>query len=223
LLSGDTGIGKTRILAEAAHQCLEARMVTLGGRCYEQEGRIAYAPIHDALLDYISTQPISLLHAQLDGLPGTIAAIIPEVRSRLRFGDERQPAQTADQRLYLFVAVGQLLERIGQNRPLALFLDDLQWADESSIQLVHFLLRQDRLRCLRLIGAYRADELAPDAPLTKLIGPPGQSDGIDELTLHPFSRTALISLIEAELSARCSGGLVAVLERKSGGNPFFVL
>lgn len=223
LLAGATGVGKTRILAEAAARARGRGVLTLAGRCYQQEGRIPYGPFHDALAEYIETQPDSLVRAQLDGLPGVLGEVIPEVRNVLQTEDMSPSGDAADRRLSVFVAVSDLIERLTRSQPVALLFDDLQWADERSLQLLHFLQRRDRLRGLHLIAAFRTDEPSPDSTPMSVSSSLPEMLGARIIPVTPFSRSAVATLCESHLGDPCSEGLLSVLERKSGGNAFFLL
>jgi hypothetical protein len=111
LLGGEAGAGKTRLLAETAQRAGNAGMLVLAGGCYKQEGRLAYGPIHDALLDYVRAQPDQALRTALGDLPDLVR-ILPEVRNRLSEMPEEIAGDPESQRLRLFSAVALLLERI---------------------------------------------------------------------------------------------------------------
>jgi len=168
LLAAEAGMGKTRMLAEIASRARDAGMLALAGGCYEQESRLPYGPIHDALADYVRTQREPVLRTQLEGLEFGLAQIVPELRTRLAGVEETVSPEAEDRRLALFTTVSQALEHISQDRPLVLLLDDLHWADEATLQLLHFLLRQPSLDQLLIVGAYRREEVSSSSPLLLL-------------------------------------------------------
>ena len=249
LIAGETGIGKTRVLAEVAQQARQAGALTLAGCCYEQEGQLPYGPIHDALLDHVRVQPEPLLQAQLNGILTDIARVVPEARARIAASEEAPQKETDDQRLRLFAAVAQLFERIAGEQPLVLLLDDLQWADHGTLQLLHFLVRQSQLGRVLFVGAYRDDEVSRDAPLADLIadtrqtprGSPKQAQGappgplkpsagypghglqIETVTLQPLNELEMRALLEEQLTEAVAESVLSTIHRTSGGNPFFAL
>ena len=127
----------------------------------------------------------------------------------------------ADPRFQLFDAVADGLANASAARPLMLVLDDLHWADESTIRLLQFLARDTRPRRLAIVGTYRDTDLDPAHPL---------SVGLAELVrdglhvslggLGPRDVATLVSSVEA--SGPEAAGAVARLHRQSGGNPFFL-
>ncbi|MBV9281631.1 MAG: AAA family ATPase, partial [Chloroflexi bacterium] len=223
LLTADAGMGKTRTLGEMARRARAAGALTLAGGCYEQEGGLPYGPIRDALLDYVGSQSTEVLRADLDGLAAEVAEIVPEVRRRLG-----APVESRDdgggRRLHLFTSVADLLSRITRDQTLVLLLDDLHWADAISLQLLHFLLRQDQLRHVLMVGAYRDDGGATDSPLASLVSEAGRAGTRTEvIPLPPLGEADMAALLTEELRGSCAGSLVKTLHQRSGGNPFFAL
>ena len=219
LLAAEAGMGKTRLLGEAAQRAREAGMMVLAGGCYEQEGRLPYGPIHDALLDYVRAQPDSVLSSRLRNLPD-LARILPEVRGRLVEASAVTASDAESQRLRLFSTVAQLLARIMAERPLVLLLDDLQLADEVTLQLLHYLMRQKPLNRLLVIGAFREEEVAQASALEQLLQ---NAEKEDLVHLEPLSDLDLARLLAESLEAPGDESFVRALHERSGGNPFFAI
>jgi predicted ATPase len=227
LLAGDAGVGKTGLLAEVARHAGEQDLLILAGGCYEQEGRLPYGPIHDALLDYVRAQPEAALRAYCRELLPDLARIVPELRARLGGEDETPHEERDDQRLRVFAAVAQLLERMADERRLVILVDDLQWADGATLQLLHYLARQRQLTGVLFVGAYRADEVSSGAPLAELLAEAHQDHSADPqvkiVTLEPLDMQDTGALLCDRLGAACTAHLMEAIHRVSGGNPFFVL
>jgi tetratricopeptide (TPR) repeat protein len=238
LLAAEAGVGKTRMLAEVASRAREAGMLTLAGGCYEQESRLPYGPIHDALADYVRLQPEPVLRAQLTDFQPELSQIVPELRTRLAGFEETVSSEAEDQRLALFTTVSVALERISQDRPLVLLLDDLHWADDATLQLLHFLLRQPSLDRVLIVAAYREEEVSPDSTIRVLeaelraeavrggrqspSGAPRLQWG-PVISLAPLKQGELGTILEGRLGGRCEDGLVGSLHTRSEGNPFFAV
>lgn len=226
LLGGEMGVGKTWLLGSAADLALRQGCLVLAGGCYEREGRLPYGPIRDALLDYIRARPDNELLSELDDVLPDLARILPEVP---RFGDtdtvRPSTGDAQELRLRLFTAVTNTFLRIAVRQPLVLIVDDLHWADDSTLQLLHFLTRQlgsqhmaDRVR---IIGAHRTDE--PNADLQEFIRAANESSLICELRLEPLTQDALRLVCTDRLQAPCSAPLSRSLYERSLGNPLFAL
>jgi DNA-binding SARP family transcriptional activator/class 3 adenylate cyclase len=223
LVAAEAGMGKTRLLAELAERAREAGLLTLAGGCYEQEGKLPYGPIHDALLDYVRSQAETVLRNQMDDLLPELARVLPELRTRLP--DVREPV-TGDaegQRLRLFSTVAQVLERISQGSPTLLMLDDIHWADDASLQLLHYLLRQQELDRVLVVGAYRNEEVATDSSLALLEAEAPDSAWAELLPLMPLEEESLQNVLGERMDGRFAKSAVTALHERSGGNPFFAL
>jgi DNA-binding SARP family transcriptional activator len=217
LIAAEAGVGKTRLLAELARRARTDGVLTLAGGCYEQEARLPYGPIHDALLDFVRAQPADVMGRELGSLLPALTRIIPELGES---GDADEAATTpADgRRLQLFSAAAQTFERIARGRPLLLLLDDLQWADDASLQLVHFLLRQPQLARLLVVGTYREEEVAGGLALV-----PEAEEQRVHIRLEPLDRSDLSLMLEDRLGRSCAPALTEAIHVRSGGNPFFAL
>lgn len=235
LLAAEAGVGKTRMLAEVAWRAREMGMLTLASGCYEQESRLPYGPIHDALADYVRTQSEAVLRAKLKSALPELAQVVPEVRTRLGAVDEAVGSDTEDQRLAIFTAVSLAFEQICQGTRLVLLLDDLHWADDGTLQLLHFLLRQPSLHQMLIVGAYRQEEASENPALLQLAAELDELRHRDRahgypavqraqvIPLDPLQEQEVGALLEGHLQERCSGSLVRSLYSRSGGNPFFAL
>jgi tetratricopeptide (TPR) repeat protein/transcriptional regulator with XRE-family HTH domain len=223
LIAAEAGMGKTRLLAEVALLARQEGMLTLAGGCYDQEGHLPYGPIHDALLDYVRVQPESLLCTRFDGLLGGLVRIVPEMTERVGEVIEVWSGEAESQRLRLFLAVSRALQRITQDHPLVLLFDDLHWADEVTLHLLHFLLRQPDLVRVCMLGAYRGEELFPDTPLAQLAAAPDDDGRVRRIQMEPLPEPELTALLEERLAGRCGINLAAMLHQRTSGNPFFAL
>lgn len=221
LVAADAGMGKTRLLSEVARRAATSELLVLAGGCYEEEGRLPYGPLHDALFDYIQAQPDVLLQSQLGQLLPLMAEIVPEVWARIPILPETQSTDPQARRLRLYSTVAQVFQRISAERSLLLLLDDLHWADESTLQLLHFLLRQTGMQNVLIVGAYRTDEVIPGTPLAQLVDRAGTQEGCRVVELGSLSEEEMTTLLADRLGGACSLELAATLHQRSAGNPFF--
>lgn len=222
LLAAEAGMGKTRLLAEVAERARAEGILTLAGGCYEQEGHLPYGPVHDALLDYIRVQPEAVLSPQFDGLLNDLGRILPGLEVGT---DDRARAShhVETERIQLFYAIAQLLERISYDRPIVLLLDDLQWADDATLQLLHYLSRQRQLGRVCIVGAYRTEELLSDAPLLRFLDGVQAGGQARVLALGPLSQGEISRMLEERLGGTFLPDFIHALHERSMGNPFFAL
>ncbi len=199
LLAGEPGIGKTRLLDHLAECAAAAGWRVIRGRCYEAEMVRPYGLWLDALRD----QPT-------DGVPAdTLAQAAPLVAGRLHEGGNREQ---------LFDATAALLRCLGGRQPLVLLLDDLQWIDEGSAALLHFVARtlQGDAPVL-LAGAARAGEIDDNRWAKGLFRSLARAGGLHRLDLGPLGQAEVGSLL-AGTAVDASDAL-----RQSGGNPLYVI
>jgi predicted ATPase len=149
---GEPGIGKSALLTEASAIAARAGLVALAGRAAEHERTVPYALIVDALDDHVA----SMGPARLRVAGPELAAVLPSARgpeSSAPWG----PSAPSDRFTY-HRAVGRLLELLARERAFVLVLDDLQWADEASLQLLVDVLRRPPGSAHALLLAGRESE-----------------------------------------------------------------
>jgi DNA-binding SARP family transcriptional activator/predicted ATPase len=204
LVTGEPGIGKTRLLEEAADQAAALGGATLAGRAFEAEMVRAYGPWSDVLRSVPRDAIEPALQADL-------APLLPELGA---------PHAETD-RNRLFGAVGKLLalRAAAGAGPLVIALDDLQWFDEASAALLHYLARSLSGTRILLCCAAREAEMADNGPIRALLDSLLREDGLLHLALAPLSETAT-----GELVGSVGGGLDAGrIFLDGGGNPLYSL
>ncbi|MDX1383224.1 MAG: AAA family ATPase, partial [Thermoanaerobaculia bacterium] len=223
LVSGEPGVGKTRLARElVASVGLEGGLILSGG-CYEHEATTPYLPFVEALRQFVRDAEDETLRTVLGDSAVEIARLAPEIASRLGpfAGGESLPPM--EQRIRLFDHVGRFLARLARPRGLLLFLDDLQWADHGSVDLLHDLLRHLRGEPVLVLGTYRDVEVDPSHPLARALVDWERERIASRLPLLRLDRQATRSMLSALLDQEeISEELVLGLHRETEGNPFFV-
>ncbi len=219
LVTGDSGIGKSRLLAEFARRAAASGALVLVGECPPLgDGELPYAPIVGALR--------GVVRGGEDDAPG---GSVPGARNELNqlFGAavdvepaEPRPADGAQARLFeQLLAV--LLAAAGA-APLVLIVEDLQWADSSTQAFLTFLVRAARPERFALVCSYRTDAAhgrrRSVRPFVHELVHAGRATTI---SLGPFSRSELREQLAGILGTAPEPGLVELLHRRSEGNPFF--
>lgn len=219
LLESEAGGGKTRLLAEAVHRTRAVGAITLAGGCYEQEGKVPYGPIHDALFDYVHAQPDTVLRGQVSGIEFDVERLVPEMRGR--FTSLREVVDGERERLRLFASIAVFIERMAAVQPLLVVLDDLHSADDDTLGLMHYLIRQLKDSPVLVLGAYRDDEMIAGSPLSQFAREADHDPRGSRLQLGPLTAHDLGTLLVERLHGHCTESLVRALHERSGGNPFF--
>ena len=224
LLVGEPGIGKTRTADELATYAQVRGAKVHWGRCHEGEGAPAYWPWVEAIRSYVrEADPVALQWEMGQG-GAEIAQVVPEVAELLgkepAAGEsELEPEQA---RFRLFDAITTFLTGAARSRPIVLILDDLHWADESSLLLLQFLARSLGGSGLLVVATYRDVELGRHHPLAKVLGELAGTEQSSRVTLRGLEVEDVARYIEMSSGAAPSHGLAEAVHEQTEGNPFFV-
>ncbi|MHC4816378.1 MAG: protein kinase domain-containing protein [Planctomycetota bacterium] len=222
LLSGAAGSGKTRLLTEARLQVHLAEERFLQGHCREQAS-LPYQPLDEVLAALLHDLPAAVRHT----LPADLDQILPGARPATHDDAslDRDPLRTdqSEARLRLFAACWTLLQQAAQSRALMIALEDLQWADPTTLELVGYLAsRLEQVRIL-LVLTCRPEEIEPGAALASLLQNLHR-DRLDySLTVDLLNREQVAYFLQAALGrAQIPAWLVDSFHRTTGGNPLFI-
>lgn len=224
LISGEPGIGKTTLAIEAARTAFEAGAVVLLGRCDEELG-LPYGPFVEALSHYITHAPEDALRLLVDSLGAELVKLVPALRQRLNELPAPQSTDPDTERYLLFRAVEGLLDQIAEDAPLVVVVEDLQWADKPSLQLLRHVVANTSRQRLFIVGTYRHDELSGTHPLAEALAALGREPGVNRVGLSGLDDTEVVAFMEAAAGHSLDDrgvGLAGALYRETDGNPFFV-
>jgi eukaryotic-like serine/threonine-protein kinase len=225
LVSGESGIGKTRLASEvAAYAALRGAQV-LWGRCYAGAGAPAYWPWVQVIRDYAHDHDAEAVAADLGSGAFEIAQIVSEVRERMPEIPEPPPLEAEQSRFRLFDSVARFLIGASERQPIAIFLEDLQQADRPSLMLLAFIARELGRSRVFLCGTYRDDELADDHYLNEVLTALSKERGYARIKLRGLSDQHIKAMLEAvlqqPLEQRDELALADAVCRESEGNPYF--
>ncbi|EWM17969.1 AAA family ATPase [Kutzneria sp. 744] len=214
LVSGQAGIGKSRLAVSSLRLAKERNFTVLMGSSSPLQAGLAYAPVVEALRRHLGALPEAESARLLDGLHD-IAGLIADRRL--------SPAPpTGDpelERTRMFEAVLRLVERITATRPALFIVDDLHWADRGTIELLHYLGHNSKRRRLLLWCGYRSAE--PGGPLAALAMTVRREDGI-ELALEPLSDRAVGELVGDLMQHPPREDVLSKVTARAQGVPLFV-
>ncbi len=214
-VAGESGVGKSRMVAEFEARATTAGARVLIGHCLELGGTVfPYAPLVDAL------RPVARELAECGtdlelpaGTRASLAELIPEFRT----GDDPEPASQAR----LFEALLALIERLGRDQPIALVLEDLHWADPSTRDFLVFLVRSARTEQLCLLVTYRSDELHRRHPLRPVLAELERVPGVQRIAVERFSRQEVAAQLAGILDGPADDDLTERLYARGQGNPLY--
>jgi class 3 adenylate cyclase len=224
LVSGEAGLGKTTLAADAARAALGAGAYVLLGRC-DEDLSVPYGPFVEALSHYVTNVPEELLRSHVEAHGAELARLVPALAKRLTDLPALQSSNPDVERYLLFGAVVGLLTEASVSQPVLIVLDDLQWADKPSLHLLrHVVTSAEPLRLL-VIGTYRDSELSHSHPLTETLAALGREPRVNRIELRGLDDTGVIAFMEAAAGHTLDDagvGLAHALYRETDGNPFFV-
>ncbi|MGE0542109.1 MAG: AAA family ATPase [Dehalococcoidia bacterium] len=251
VIAGEPGIGKTRLVAELAAWAQNDGWQLLSGRAHQADGLPPYLPFIEALRNYVrDTDPTRLEH-QLGTGAAPVAMIVPDLRTTLPHLPD-QPLPSVDtERYVLFEGIADFLiaiarsDRAGarrthgsaepdmapvrepadENAPqgLLFILDDLHWADVSSVQLLLHLSRRLTSQPVLLLGTYRDIEVGRGHPIGDVLTELVRTPSGDQVTLHGLRPADVARFIELTADVKPSPALVETVYQETEGNPLFVV
>ncbi|WP_353944881.1 AAA family ATPase [Streptomyces sp. HUAS MG91] len=208
LLAGDAGVGKTRILTEAAAHAAATGTTVLTGHCVDLgDVGLPYLPFTEILGAAAADErlaPAFAAHPAVDRLIGQARGTAPDPGSRLQ----------------LFEGIAGLLADLADLAPLLLVVEDLHWADQSSRDLLRFLLSRGVLR-LPLFASYRTDDLHRRHPLRPLLAELIRLPAVDRLDLRPMADADVARLVRALGDAPVPDSTVRRIVDRAEGNAFY--
>ncbi|MCP4428414.1 MAG: AAA family ATPase [Chloroflexi bacterium] len=230
LLTGEAGIGKTRLAEELLDWTRRQGITTLTAACYAAEGQLPYAPIADWLRADEAQAALARMEARW---LIECARLRPELLAERSDLTPPAPLTEGWQRQHFFTAVVHAILNLRQ--PLLLFVDDLHWCDQDTLDWLHFLLRFDDQARFLLLGAVRTEEVAPKHPLVpwqQFIQREGSltviqlnrldADATSQLAAHIAKRS--LNLEQADrLYAETEGNPLFVVETARAGFQYSVI
>lgn len=224
LVGGEPGIGKTRLVAELAQRAAAQGWRVLSGRTYESEGVPPYLPFTEALRDYVRTCPREVLQAQLGEGGAEVALVVRELRGRIPDLAAAPSLGPEQERYRLFESVCDFLQRIARDGEsgLLLLIDDLHWADKSTLLLLQHLARRLAGVPLLVAGTYRTVDLGRTHPLSEVLADLSRERLYERIALGAVGRDDVAALIAGLAGAPAAAALVDAIVHETEGNPFFV-
>ena len=221
VIHGEAGAGKSRILRELTSYAQSDGAVVITGR--GTEDKVPYAPWVELLREYVAQVPSEVLRRMIGASPADLARLVPDIAVKLGTIPPVKSIGEQQDKLRLYETVTQFLIGVSKEHPLLVLLDDMEWADQASIDLLEYFVRSTgNLRILTVCG-YRTEELAPDSALDKSLMRLNrervlESISLKNLTLEESGRLVTEIFGESGISTE----FVNLIHQRTGGNPFFV-
>lgn len=218
LVAGEEGVGKTRFIQEVMIGLEERGFNLATTRCLEREGAVPFAPFLDLLTLVYAAVPLSVRLDAIRHWP-ELAWLLPE-------GVVAEPPaapEEPDEQRALFRAAGGFLSLAARDRPLALLLEDLQWADEGSLDLFRYVTQQTRGSSVLVIGAYCETDISLEHPLRTTIRDLTRDGIAERISLSRFDPEETAQLVTAKMNGlQPPAEFVEFVYRRTKGNPFYI-
>jgi serine phosphatase RsbU (regulator of sigma subunit)/flagellin-specific chaperone FliS len=237
LVYGDPGVGKSRLIDELRGHVHALEGVFVGGKGYQYEATTPYKVFSEALEAYVDklkrvsakecNATVKRIKESVGELGGEVVKIAPSIRDLIGEPPELPELEPEKERIRFLITVSKFLLGLGtEDSPFVIFLDDLQWVDEGSIELLERIAEHGSTYPMVVIASYRDKDVGKEHPLVKAMEKLKEKNVlINEILVKPFfledtSRIVSEILLEDEESIL---PLATELHHKTQGNVFFVL
>jgi len=222
LVSGEPGVGKTRLVLDFARS-IATRGTVLVGRC-DREALVAYAPWVTILQWMVRSTPSQTLQQRLARTPGSneLAQIVPDILTRVHVGEAPVSATPEGHRYRLFDAASELLAAAARDAPILLILDDWHWADQGSLLLLRHIVRSTRQAAICVLITHREDVPDWSSDFRDHVESLRREHAATRLALHRLSDDDVHHLVESWMRRDPPAWLPPFVARHTEGNPFFV-
>jgi DNA-binding SARP family transcriptional activator/tetratricopeptide (TPR) repeat protein len=221
-VSGEAGVGKTRLAREFSLYLETQQAAVLWGTCYEMGGSLPYQPLIDMLNTDLRLKETMQLRTMLGTSAVDLAKLLPVLRTRFLDLPPSESLGIEAERYNLYNAVNNYFHAIASERFLLLVLDDLQWADMATMQLLGYLLTQRfNYRPLFLL-LYRPDEVYESHPLRSLLNAQMRTEHAQEIRLKRLKESEVQQLLVQLGGHTISPSFTKEIYKHTEGNPFFI-
>lgn len=225
-LYGEAGIGKTRLARELRAYAHMRGMQVLYGRCpalFRMDGVPPYVLWSEVIRDYLENCSPEQLYRVVGFYPAELAKLVPELRQKLGTFPQSLQINPEHERDRLFEAVSQFITSISKETPLLVVLDDLQWTDQTSLLLLHYLARGVYKTPLILLGAYRETDIDDRHPMSPVLTELNRERLLQSVPLKRMSLNDTSEMIKQTLEQdEVPKEFCELVYEKTRGNPFFV-
>lgn len=223
-LAGEGGVGKTRLASSLAEHAGRRGWTVVSGRAYPVETGVPYAPFSDALLPLLRSLDAGQLTLLTRGGLSELVQIFPALGAALDRRAEPVRGEPAELKARLLWNVAQLLARLAARQPLLVLLDNLQWADASSLELLHFVARQAPAERILFLCAYNAAEREANPTLRDTEQSLVSLGVAQVLQVAPLTLEGTAELVSRAFSVDTAAvaSFARLLHERTRGNPFFV-
>ncbi|HSH81634.1 MAG TPA: BREX system ATP-binding domain-containing protein [Herpetosiphonaceae bacterium] len=221
-ITGEAGVGKSRLLNELRQRAVGERFVVLQGHCFEQDVSFPYSLWINALRDLFAWSEASEIEKLLGPLASEFVKLLPELALLLAEVEPTPALDPESEKRRLFEALARFAAQLAAASPLLIVLEDLHWSDAASLDFLRAFTHRLVDRPMLLIATYRSDEQPPQ--LVRFLAQVNRERGADELVLAPLTRNQAAEMTRKILKLERLPGdeFLDLIMRLTEGNPFFI-
>ncbi len=222
LIGGEAGVGKTRLVEEFAATVRWRGGMVARGRCYEPERVLPYQPLAEVLRDLTAQEGGAAL-----ALPAwaraELARLVPELGAPPRWRGTLASLLQPERQAILFHATLTFIHHFAAHTPLLIVLEDLHWATDSTLAVIHYLARQIATLRVLCLGTFRPEQVRETNTLTAMVARLARDGLAWHLALDRLSEEAISELVRRTTGVEAEAGLAKRLYAHTEGNAFFAI
>jgi DNA-binding CsgD family transcriptional regulator len=222
LISGDAGIGKSRLLRAMIDESRNADFVVLRGSCFEADRTHPYAPLLDLVRVLVATNSAPLAAHYFGGAVQELVTLFPELATVFPGTVRNAELDPEQNRRRLFHALAEALHALSRVQPVLFTLEDVHWSDEASLDLMLHLARGVQSHSLAIALTFRSDEV--DARLARLLADLDRARSATDIPLRRLDEPEMAAMVRAIFGPESDldASFLSSLHALTDGNPFFV-
>lgn len=222
LLSGEAGIGKSRLVTALETEAGSRGFRVLQGNCFQRDLTSPYAPLLDLIRSSVANQPLEVQEAHLQPFAQEFFPVLPDLITPPPAPAVLPTSGLEQEQRRLFVALTAFFTKLAAGHPLLFAIEDIHWCDESSLEFLQYFMRHSTSFPWLVLLTYRSDEMRP--ALTNWLAQQDRERRAQECSLARLTRSDVDAMLAAifALPQATRSELLDTLYPLTEGNPFFV-
>lgn len=222
LISGEAGVGKSRLMQELGNLARARNFMVLTGHSMDMEGAPPYQPLIEQIEQAARLVPREVMRQTLGDNAPEVSKLMPELRQA--FDDIPEPVSLPpeQERRYLLHGVSEFINRGAAGQPMLLIFEDVHWADASTCVLLRYLANRIPQSRVLMLASYRESELDTARPFSRTLQELNRERLVEEIHLDSLDRDLVEALLASKAGKQPPAALTDLIFSETEGNPFFI-